>query len=302
MVSRDHEDFAKDAAKIKRRGRRKLFFEATLGIEQDPHHVLDVHEAENVVFVAAVDGDAGALRGGEGSHDVIQGGFDGENVHVWARNHDLANLQVTQFDGAEDELLFPGSKQAPFARLLDLDLELFGGMGDAVPGWEAEPRAFTMAPEMLSRKSMAQRKVVRNHRNGRAIISATRSARARLMVLGTSSPRTTWTALRKMNAIVRAMPWISRSMRTLPWAGMICWTNWARVNSPSAPKGQAGEGDAELYAGDDTVKIAQEEFDDLRPGTAFDHELAYPRHADGHQRKLRGRKEAVQHHEQEHTD
>src|SRR5208283_3721838 len=90
----DHEDFAKDAAKIKRRRRRKLFFEATLGIEQDPDHVLDVYKAEDMVFVATVDGDARALRGGEGFHYFIQRGFDREKVHIWARNHDLANLQV----------------------------------------------------------------------------------------------------------------------------------------------------------------------------------------------------------------
>ena len=74
--------------------------------------------------------------------DFIEGGFDGENVHVWARNHDLANLQMTQLDGAEDELLFPGSKQAPFTRLLDLDLELFGGMGHAVPSRDSQAESF----------------------------------------------------------------------------------------------------------------------------------------------------------------
>ena len=57
-----------------------------------------------------------------------------------------------------------------------------------------------------------------------------------------------------------------------------------------------------MYAGHDTVKIAQEEFDDLGPRTAFDNELADPGDADSHQRKLRGRKEAIEHHEQQHTD
>jgi hypothetical protein len=50
------------------------------------------------------------------------------------------------------------------------------------------------------------------------------------------------------------------------------------------------------------MKVAQKEFDDLGARTAFDHELADPRNADGHQGKLRSREETVQSHEQEHTD
>jgi hypothetical protein len=67
-------------------------------------------------------------------------------------------------------------------------------------------------------------------------------------------------------------------------------------------KGQAGEGDTNLYARNDTVEVAQQEFDDFGARAAFDHELANPRNADGHQRKLRSREETVQRHEQEHTD
>ena len=91
-----------------------------------------MNEAEDVVLGFPIDRNAGTLRGGERAHHFVQRGFDGERVHIRARDHNFANLELAQLDRAEDELLFPGSEQAAFARLLDLDLELFGGVSDAV--------------------------------------------------------------------------------------------------------------------------------------------------------------------------
>ena len=128
--------------RISRRTRRrsngggggKFFLEAAFAIEKHPHHVFNVDEAEDVIHSFAVDGDAGTLRGGEHAHDFIERSFDGKGVHVRAGNHDFADLQLAEFDGAENELLFAGGEQAAFARLLNLNLEFFGGVGNAVPG------------------------------------------------------------------------------------------------------------------------------------------------------------------------
>jgi hypothetical protein len=49
---------------------------------------------------------------------------------------------MIQFESAEDELLFPGSEQPAFTRLLDLNLELFGGVSDAVAGGRHDSEGF----------------------------------------------------------------------------------------------------------------------------------------------------------------
>ena len=118
----------------------------------------------------AINGDARALRGGEHAHAPRP---------AWLRREACAcpgadtmisrTCNLAQFNRAEDEFFFPGGEQAPFARLLDLDLQFFGGVGHAVTaGSHESPRAFTMRPEAPSSRSMAHRNVFRNHRNGRA--------------------------------------------------------------------------------------------------------------------------------------
>ena len=113
-------------------GASLLIFEVEFAVLQDPEHVLNVHEAENVIEGSAIDRNARALRGREGAHHVVERGFDRERVHVGTGNHDFANLDLSEFDGAEDEFFFAGGEQAALARLLDLDLQLFGGVRVAV--------------------------------------------------------------------------------------------------------------------------------------------------------------------------
>jgi len=155
-----------------------------------------MNEAENVIHRASINRDAGALRGGKDFHDLIERSLNRQSVHIRAGNHDLPDLQLAQLDGAENEFFFSDRQQSSFTCLLDLDLQFFGGMGDAVPCGPYDTQCADDSAEIPSRRSMAQRKELRNHAKGRATIRAMRSARARLMVLGTSSPNTTWMALR----------------------------------------------------------------------------------------------------------
>ena len=107
-------------------------FVAPLAVEQHPKHVLDMHEAQDVIDGAAKDRDARALGGGKGAQNFVERSFDAEEMKIGARNHDFADLNLAKFDGAEDDFFFAGGEQAAFACLLDLDLQLFGGMRDTV--------------------------------------------------------------------------------------------------------------------------------------------------------------------------
>ncbi len=95
--------------------------------------------------------------------------------------------------------------------------------------------AFTMTPDIPSSRSMAQRKVCRNHWNGSAISRATRSARARLTVFGTNSPSTTCIALSKAKAQAKATACAKNTVRVPCVPCQICCNASASVASPSAP-------------------------------------------------------------------
>ena len=112
----------------------------------------------------------------------VERGLDRERVHVGAGNHNFANLDLSEFDGAEDEFFFAGGEQAALPRLLDLDLQLFRGVGVAVFLFSRDAQRANESAETMSRSEIAQRKVLRNQRNGRATSKVTRSARARLIL------------------------------------------------------------------------------------------------------------------------
>ena len=99
-----------------------------------------MHEAEDVVERAFVDGDARALRGGEHAHCVFERRVDGQRVHVGARNHHFADLDLAQLHRALNEFHFGGGNQAAVARLLHHHLQFFGGthQGMAVRRDDAE--------------------------------------------------------------------------------------------------------------------------------------------------------------------
>ena len=125
------ERVAQDGAQIEF-GERLMIFGAAGAIEQDPDHVLDVDEAEDVIERAFVDGNARALRGGEHGHGVFESGGGGEGVNVWARDHDFAGLDLAEFHCGLNEFYFGGREQAAVAGLLDHHLQFFGGAHQGV--------------------------------------------------------------------------------------------------------------------------------------------------------------------------
>src|SRR5260221_188428 len=88
-----------------------------------------------MVHRAPINRDARTLRGGKNFHDFVERRFNREGVHVRTGDHDFPDLQLTQLDGTENKLLFPDGEQSPFAGLLNLNLQLLRGMGNAVAAW-----------------------------------------------------------------------------------------------------------------------------------------------------------------------
>ena len=113
-------------------GRRLPLLRGARSIEKNPDHVLDVHEAEDVVERAFVNWNARALRGGEHAHRVFERGFDGQRVHVGPRHHHFADFDLAQFHRALNEFHFGGGNQAAVVGLLHHHLQLFGGANERV--------------------------------------------------------------------------------------------------------------------------------------------------------------------------
>ncbi len=63
---------------------------------------------------------------------------------------------------------------------------------------------------------------------------------------------------------------------------------------------EAGQGDADLHAGDDPVELTEELLDDARARVAVLHELAHARDAHGNQGKFRGGEKRVDGHQGQH--
>src|ERR1700733_6076414 len=102
---RDDQRVAENGAQIKF-GERLMIFGAARAIEEDPDHVFDVDEAEDVVERAFVHGDARALGGGEHGHGVFESGGGGGGVG--------------------------GGEEAAIASLLDHYLQFFRGAHQGV--------------------------------------------------------------------------------------------------------------------------------------------------------------------------
>src|SRR6516162_5733873 len=161
-----------------------------------------MHETQNVIDGSAIDRNAGTLGCSEKPHDFIERSFDGERMHVRPGNHDFADWSWLSSIALRMNFSSPGASRprsrACWIWICNSSVE----WATSRPVGSMTPKALTTAPEMPPRRLMAQRNVLRNHRNGRATIKAMRSARARLMDFGTSSPKTTWMALNRMKASV----------------------------------------------------------------------------------------------------
>ena len=96
-----------------------MIFGAAGAIEEDPDHIFDMDEAEDVIERAFVHGDARALGGGEHGHGVFESGGGGERVNVGARDHDFAGLDLAEFHCGLNEFYFGGGEQAAVSCLLD---------------------------------------------------------------------------------------------------------------------------------------------------------------------------------------
>ena len=74
----------------------------------------------------------GPLRSRKRAHHLIERRFNRQRVHVRPRHHDFPHLHLGQLNRADDKFFFAGSQQPTLASLLNLNLQFFGRMRDAV--------------------------------------------------------------------------------------------------------------------------------------------------------------------------
>ena len=167
---------------------------------------------------------------------------------------------------------------------------------------ETTPSATTIFSATPSSRSMAQRKVFRNQWNGRAMSSATRSARARLRLFGTSSPRTTCRTVSRAEGDDESNA-VSDNGRPRP-RNLLDERrrNRSQRDLAEVAKRQAGDRDADLHAGNDAAEIGEQRFDDFGARIALFDELADARKPHGDERKLRRGEKRVHADEQKHRE
>ena len=134
---------------------------AARAIEQQPDHVLDVNEAEDVVERAFVNGNARALRGGEHAHGFFEARLGGQRVHVRARHHHFAHLHLAQLHRVLNEFRFARRAarrgRAPAGSSPAVLRPSAPACGCAARRRPARRRFFRTVP---SSRSIAQRKVL----------------------------------------------------------------------------------------------------------------------------------------------
>ncbi len=223
-------------------------------------------------------------------------------MHVRAGDHDLADLQLAEFDGAENEFFFADRQQSPFAGLLNLNLQLFGGMGDAVPGWphnseRANNRTGNPVEQIDGPTKRVEKpcKGARDHQGdplgaGQADgfgyefaehhMNSAKDCEGKRERSRVSKEEHPHAAIRRQEAL--------EEIRERGLA--------QRANS------QASQCNAHLDAGNYAVKIGEELLDDSRLRAALGHQLAHAREAHRHERKLDGGEETVQGHQHKNSD
>jgi len=242
------------------------------------------------------------LRGGKEAHHLVEGRFDRESVHVGARNHDFADLKLTQFDGAEYEFFFARGEQPAFAGLLDLNLQLLRGMHDAMAARRHYSESFDdragHAVEKINRPAKGVEKPLEwpcdHERNAFSASEANgfgnelaeddvdgaekqKGERERGRV---DQDYGAQTALRGHDALDEA----------------------GEGGFAECTDAQAGEGDADLNTGDDAMEVSQKLLDNLGLAIAFGDELAHARLADGDKREFGGGEEAVEDYQEDYAD
>jgi len=289
----DDEDVAKNAAKAEV-GRGEALFGAALAVEENPKHVLDMNEAEDVIERAFVGRDAGTLRGSEDTHHFFERGFDGKDVEVGARNHDFADLELAQLDGALNEFLFARGEEAAFANLADEDLQFFGGVYEGMRLRGANPHG---ANEKLGG--------VVEKNNGPAKDAEKPTKRAsdeKRHALGTLDAEAFGDQLAQNDMQE------GQEKKCGNHGGGVGDDDGFGAGNPleaakedlrkgalsDHTKGKAGDGDADLHARENAVEIAQKLLDNHGAGVALLDELLDAGDAHGDQGELGGDEEGVE--------
>src|SRR5438477_4277489 len=295
------EHFAQNAAQIEWRG-RQIFGNQALTTLQNPEHILDMNEAENVIEGSAKNRNARALRGGECAQHLIESGFDAQDVHVRTGHHNFTYLNLAKLDGAEDNALFAGGEKAAFASLLNLDLQFFGGVRQAVTfvstnAHGANDFCGSFIQEIDSPTERIQKPVKRpgDQESNAFRTSETDSLRNQFT---NDNVQNREQDKRGSESQSVSQDGGTSSLDTRPKRSKeICESGFAE-----GAKSEAGESDAKLDAGNDAMQVGDEARDDFCARIAFGNKLTNARQAHRDQGEFRSGKESVENNQNNHAD
>ena len=256
-------------------------------------NVLDVDHANDVIDGTGVNGNAGALGGGEQVHGFFEGSGGGERVHVRARDHQLADLDLVELHSVLHELHFGGLKEAAIAGLFDDHVQFFGGANAVVAGrrGDAEPENDFVGNGVKEIDGPGEK-----FEEG---VEGAGDDQSDALGVGQAEGFGNQFAEDDLNNGEQAEGEDqSDGVRgqSDPHAGKCGGERtqeFGQGNFTDVAQGQAGQSDADLHAGNDAAEVSGEEFDDACAGITALRELADARLANGDEREFGGGEETV---------
>src|SRR6266566_3339105 len=222
-------------------------------------------------------------------------------MQVGARNHDFTNLDLAEFDGAEDDFFFTGGKQAAFASLLNLNLKFFGGVSDTVAGLGIDAHGFDDGSGNAIEKFNGPTKSVQEPVKGPGDKEGDAFGAGQADGFGNEFAddyvQSGEESERDGKSEGVGQNGGAGSLNSGPErAKEICQSGFAE-----RAESETGERDAKLYTGDDAVQIGDKVGYDFRANVSGGNELANAREAHRDERKFRRSKKAVERHEKQHA-
>ena len=261
-----------------------------------------MNEAENVIHGAAIDRDARALRGGKDFHDFLERRFYWKCMHVRTGDHDFTDLQLAEFDGAENELLFSDREQSPFAGLLNLYLKFFGGMGNTMAGGPHDAKHANDGAGDAVKKIDGPAERVEKPGEGASDHEGDAFGASEADGFGYQFAENHVDGAEDREGKSEGGGMGEEEHAHAAVGRQDALEEFCESGLAQGADGKAGQRDADLDAGNDAVKIGEELLDDLGLSASLGHQLANTRKAYGDQRELDGGEEAVQGHQHENSD
>ena len=298
---RDNQHVAQNAPQAKLRQRLPIL-RTPRALQQNPNHVLDVHESQNLIERIFIHGNPRALGRREHGHGVVQIGAGRQRMHIRPRDHHFAHLHLPQFHRRLNKFHFGRRQQSAVPRLLHHHLQLFGRPHQSVAVRRHHPQRqndfFRETIEQIDGPAKRIQKPLKRAGNQQRHPLGPRQAQtlrhqfAQHHLQNRQQPK----GHHQRNRVRR-----QRRPRTRNRQQQRA-QHFRQGHFPEIPQRQTRQGNSHLHSGHDPRQIAQQLFHDFRPRVALLHKLADARLAHRHQRKFRSGEKCVDTNQRENSE